>query len=155
MKAKDIIVGQEYAVGSEHFPERAVALEVGPISRRVFSGARWDFGGHTTNTPACRVQPLQRNFGMPEQGEVVYALSKILRPWSEQEAKDEEAKQRRIRQAKTDAALRFKAEAVQDALAALDITAYAWARDGRVEVKVHGSNLDDLLALLVRVREDS
>lgn len=153
MKAKDIIVGQEYAVGSEHYPERAVALEVGPISRRVHSGARWDFGGHLSTAPACRVRLLQRKNGLPGQREEVYALAKVLRPWADQAAKDEEARQRRIREAAVAEALRAKADALQAAFAALGISASTWTRDGRVEIKVGGSNMDDLLDLLRRAHE--
>lgn len=155
MKAKDIIVGQEYAVGSEHYPERAVALEVGPISRRVHSGARWDFGGHLSSAPACRVRLLQRKTGLPGEREEVYALAKILRPWADQEAKDEDACQRRIKQTEAEQDLRAKAEAIQDAFDAVGIKVYTWAKDGKVEIKVQGSNVDDLLTLLVRVQEES
>lgn len=149
MKAKDIVIGQEYAVGSEHYPERAVALEVGPISRRVYSGTRWDFGGHNSTTPACRVRVLQRKTGLPGQQETVYALTKILRPWAEQEARDEAAKQRRIREAEAAQALRAKADALQDALETAGVSCFVWSNEGKVTVTLKGGGAVDALHALV------
>ena len=57
MKIKDITIGADYAI--ERYKGgfyRATVLEAGPISRRVYSGARYDFGGHLTTQAAVRVR---------------------------------------------------------------------------------------------------
>lgn len=97
MKMRDIVIGGEYAVGHPEYPKKAVAVEVGNLTRRVYSGARWDFQGHLYTGPSCRVRYSAdgRSPTTANDHEEVVALTQVLRPWEEQEVLNEKKKARR------------------------------------------------------------
>lgn len=78
MKTKDIVVGQEYAVGTASWSRRARVVEVGDITRRVFSGARWDWLGHDVTSKAVRVVYLHAD---GESHDEVVPPGKVLHTW--------------------------------------------------------------------------
>lgn len=103
MKTKDIEVGGEYAYEDypgnrynrwrgSYYHVRVVAIE--HHQRHVFSGARWDIGGHSTTQLLVHVEPIgdDKDRVVPDDGWVVPA--KIVRSWAEQaemNARDDKA----------------------------------------------------------------
>lgn len=76
MKAKDITPG-DYEVKMWGSKTRATVLAVGPKTRRVYSGARWDIAGHTSTSTVVTVKRTDggREYDITPQ--------QVLRPWSE------------------------------------------------------------------------
>lgn len=105
MKAKDIVVGQDYAVGSYascYQPRRATVLEVGDIPHEVRhdDGASMVRGmrhSHTSTStaPCVRVQIKYGTDG-PACGPVeIVPLNQVLQLWAEWEADQREAEDSR------------------------------------------------------------
>lgn len=80
MKRTDIAVGEDYEIKYGSDLRRGTVLSVEKRERQVFSGARWDMGGHTHEgwTAVVRIEGTQ---GKPQ----FLALTNVLRPWSEAE----------------------------------------------------------------------
>lgn len=109
MKMRDIAEGVEYAVGHPDYPRKAVAVQVGNFTRRVYSGARWDFQGHPYTGPACKVR-------YDDGKEEVVALTQVLRPWREQQVLNDQKELRRKRQRRLAARSRRVEQDLQRAL---------------------------------------
>lgn len=95
MKAKDITVGEFYAVGHPDFPQKAMVTEVGEMTKRVHTGARWDFSGHPHTAKMARVRYENTQHGEEE----IVQLTQVLHPWAVQEEINERvvARQRKER----------------------------------------------------------
>lgn len=124
MKAKDIVVGEDYAVGSHSFPHRATVQSVGR------SHGAW--GRYTTSGICARVE-----YGSVRAGGTValVALTEVLRPWADQEKLNAERR-------KADEAERAAYDEARAAAAAIkahfpfgDVLAIGKA-DGRVEITI-------------------
>lgn len=138
MKMQDIAEGVEYAVGHPDYPLRATAVEVGRLTRRVYSGARWDFGGHTYTGPACKVR-------YEDGHEEVVALSKVLRPWREQQILNDQKELRRKRQRRLHARSRRLEDELQRALMGTTPTGGHYPR---VTIHLNHETAKELIELL-------
>lgn len=82
MKSADLAVGEEYEVQVYGDLVRARVHSVGREERRVYSGARYDFGGHRSNGVVVRVEVWQersQSWGHPR----IVTPQAIKRRWSE------------------------------------------------------------------------
>lgn len=87
MKARDIKVGEHYAIGSPTYPQRGEVLEVANFSRRVYSGEGCDFSGHLVTQLSAKVHYWAKDGKGPSgQRDEVVALTTIREPWAESRA---------------------------------------------------------------------
>lgn len=160
MKAKDIVVGECYAVGVGDNFYRGVVLEVGPIERKVHAnhpgGWRQNFGSSgykVSNAPGARVRQL--NFDGTEAksvgrsgDEFVVTLRQVLRPWSEQE-EIQAIKVRLEGEAREADKIRSaQAEFLTVHLRALGFRASAYQSRGGIEVAFHGVDIDRFVRVI-------
>ena len=160
MKAKDIVVGREYAVGRPlgTFPDRAVVLEVGNPERTVRVPAGRGFARHQSTAPGARVRVLHRDGSemvMPTgyignwSNERVVPLSHVIRPWEDQVDYEDRKRAAEAAAAARDAELRERAEVLRAVLAARCISANAWVRGNTVEVTFYGvDKVNDMIRFL-------
>lgn len=114
MKAKDITVPGEYEVKHWSGSKRATIMLVEKVNKRIFSGARWDIGGH----PGTVWQAV-------DDKDNTYPLSHVLRPWAEA-APEHEAK----------AAAEDRKAAVRQRLLSVNLGIVDVSRDGLYPVTV-------------------
>lgn len=99
VKRADIKVGEDYAIEIERENrwcaqkvERHTVSAVEKITRRVFTAARWDIGGHRADSWLARITDGELPFGQRGWYDYVddtggwVVLMKVLRPWVEHEA---------------------------------------------------------------------
>ena len=154
MKMKDIVVGEDYAVGSERYNERATVVDKGNLERRVYSGR-----GHSHTSTGAGVRISKTRWGGKRAFEEIVPPNKIVRPWAEQERI--KAEQRKVDQAIDQRNHRIDERAAQlnKRLRACDITGdnpYPSARrstTGAITVSLSYTEAGALLDLLAKVPE--
>lgn len=90
MKTAEIVVGEEYRVGTKNYAERARVIGIGVVTKRVYSGVRWDIRGHDTTQKRVHIEYLNQdgtvstrgviNEGVPRTEWVLPA--QVLQPWA-------------------------------------------------------------------------
>jgi hypothetical protein len=117
MKCADIKIGEDYAVEDyrDHY-YRATVLAVGRHSRRVYSGARWDFGGHIVTNKMVQVRPVVSDTQPPPSGPVWVMPAKVVRPWAEQAPIIDQAKAARAAKTNEKAARQERLDAINAAM---------------------------------------
>ncbi len=151
MKKADIVVGEDYAVGTESYLRRATVLEVGNIERRVYSGARWDWSGHKTNSVAARVRYVGP--GAPVLPEKVVPLSQVIRPWVAEEQRQKDRAAIEAAHAAKRAELEKRMVDLQRALARHGINARARIpHSDTVEVVLSRDAVVELIDLLIVIQ---
>lgn len=153
MKAKDIIVGEHYAVGRADYPDRAIVLEVGRIERTVHSGARWDWGGHNSDSPAARIRKLHRDGSTLDAArtnvERVVPLSQVLHPWAKQVEVDAQRDAYRVAKEARGAAAALLAGRLEEALNGAGVNVHASRNPrGYIEISCSPAAAGVLLSLL-------
>lgn len=116
MKSKDIVVGEDYEAIRYGNPHRCTVLAVGKKTRRVYSGARWDMGGHASTAVVVTVRwagdtEAARNDITPQQ---------VKRPWSEAAAEHDAKNAAKGRKAAAIEALRGAGFSAGEALLGKD-----------------------------------
>ncbi len=153
MKAKDIVVGEEYAVGKASWPSRVRVLEVGNLPRSVAAGAN-SWRRTTKVLPSVRVRKLNHDGTdfVPNQGystEDVLPLAKVLRTWTDQAKLVERNNLAAEREAEKYARLTGKADVIEAALAANGIKANVGVDGSMLRVGLWGEEaIDGFLRLL-------
>lgn len=91
MKIKDIVIGETYAVGRGNYKNKARAVEVGPMVRRVWSG-RWS---DRKTLPSVKVERLNRDGEV--EGTEILAPQQVHSTWADYEKQREQENELRAR----------------------------------------------------------
>lgn len=85
MRLAEIEVGQAYAVGPESYPQRVTVLSIERnYTHRIYTGARWDMGGH--NSTGTWIKVLREGTARLTVRTEYVKPQQLLRRWADQEA---------------------------------------------------------------------